>query len=44
MRLIYIRTTVFKLVHSYMFQHLRGYPEGKLTHFVGGVNKIRFQM
>jgi hypothetical protein len=44
MRLNYVSTTVFKLVQSYIFQHLRGHPEGKLTHFVGRVNKIRVQM
>ena len=37
--LMYVSTTLFKLIHSYMFQHLRGHPQGKLTYFVGGVNK-----
>jgi len=41
---IYFNTTLFRLLHSYMFQHSRGYPQEALIHFVSRANKIRVQM
>ena len=37
-------TTLFTLSHSFMFQPLRGHPQGELIHFVSRVNKIRVKM
>jgi len=42
--LMYVNTSLFTLLHSHMFQHKRGYPEGELIHLVSRVNKIRVQM
>jgi hypothetical protein len=42
--LIYFNAILFTLLPSYMFQPLRGHPQGALIHFVSTVNKIRGQM
>jgi len=44
MQYIYVNTTLFTLLHSYMFQPSRDHPEGVLIHFVSRVNKILVQM
>jgi len=37
-------TTLFTLLHCYMFQSSRGHPEEVLIHFVSRINKINVQM
>ena len=40
----YVNTALFTLLHSYMFQQIRDYPEEVLINFVSRVNKKRLQM
>ena len=42
--LIYVNTTLFTLLHCYMFQPSRGHPQGVLIHFMSRVNKVHVQM
>ena len=37
--LIYVNTTLFTLLHLYMFQLLRGHSQGVLIHFMSRVSK-----
>jgi len=39
--IIHINNTLFTMVHPYMFQTLRGHPQGVLINFASRVNKIR---
>ena len=43
---MYVNTTIFKVLHPYMFQPSRpiGHPQGVLIHFVSRVIKLRVQM
>jgi len=42
--LTYVNTTLFTLLHCYMFQTSTVHPQGVLTQFVSMVNKMRVQM
>jgi hypothetical protein len=42
--LMYVYTTLFALLHSYMFRPSRGHPQGVLIYFMSQVNKIRVQV
>jgi len=42
--LMYVYTTLFTLLHSYMFQPSRGHPQGVLIHFRSQINKIHIQV
>jgi hypothetical protein len=41
-RHIYVNTTLFTMLHCYMFQASRGILQGVLTHFVSRVNKVLY--
>ena len=41
---MYFSTTLFTMLHGYMFQLSRGHLHGELVHIVSRVNKIGVQM